>query len=283
MKDLMPRIIGALIYIIALLGGLYLRQPYWLFICTILLVVAMYEWSRMEASIDKNKITFITGLTLLIFLQFALFLTKFAYGAVWNNLAILMGIAYYAFCSLVFRKGFFERKYVPGMFIYILIPFVFLYLLGLAIPPTFLLMLFCIIWINDTFAYLGGKMYGRTKLAPRISPGKTWEGTIGGTIVSMAGAIIIAIYFKDISIGHWLVLGVIITTCASLGDLVESMFKRSLDVKDSGNFLPGHGGALGLGEHRGLPPGSDQVEPGCGLAGCSTRFPKRSCAVSCRG
>lgn len=245
MKDLMPRIIGALIYIIALLGGLYLRQPYWLFICTILLVVAMYEWSRMEASIDKNKITFITGLTLFIFLQFALFLTKFAYGAVWNNLAILMGIAYYAFCSLVFRKGFFERKYVPGMFIYILIPFVFLYLLGLAIPPTFLLMLFCIIWINDTFAYLGGKMYGRTKLAPRISPGKTWEGTITGIFVAGIASYLASRYLLDM-VQHaiWFSIGILVAIFGNMGDLFESRVKRRHNIKDTGTFLPGHGGIL---------------------------------------
>ena len=245
MNDLLPRIFGALIYIIALLGGLYFRQPYWLFICTLLMVIAMYEWSSLKIIDHKNKIILTTGLTLLIFLQFALFLANMAYGAAWNNIAILLGIAYYLFCALVFRREVFHRKFTPGLFLYILIPFVFLYMLGLAIPPTYLLMLFCIIWTNDTFAYLGGKVLGRTKLAPAISPGKTWEGTISGILAAGIASYIAARYLLDMEqYSIWFSIGVLVAIFGNLGDLFESKIKRKHNKKDSGTLLPGHGGVL---------------------------------------
>src|SRR5690606_19384025 len=130
--------------------------------------------------------------------------------------------AYYFFCALVFRKEFFHRKSIPGLFLYILIPFIFLYILGLAIPPTFLLLLFCIIWINDTFAYLGGSMYGRTKLAPSISPGKTWEGTISGIIAAGLAAYVAARYLLDMEqYAIWFSIGMIVAIFGNLGDLFE--------------------------------------------------------------
>ncbi len=248
MKDLFPRILGALIYIIALLGGLYFRQPYWWFICTILLMVTMYEWMRLDTPHHSNKNTRLylpSALVLFIFIQFSFFMADRAYGPVWNNIVILLGIAYYFFCALVFRKEFFHRKSIPGLFLYILIPFIFLYILGLAIPPTFLLLLFCIIWINDTFAYLGGSMYGRTKLAPSISPGKTWEGTISGIIAAGLAAYVAARHLLDMEqYAIWFSIGMIVAIFGNLGDLFESKIKRKHRIKDSGNFLPGHGGAL---------------------------------------
>lgn len=245
MKDLLPRIIGALIYIIALLGGLYFRQPYWLFVCTLLFVIAMYEWSSLQQVANKNKIFLYTGLNLLLFLQFILFFASKAYGPVWNNIAILLGIAYYLFCSLVFRKHFFKRKFTPGLFLYILIPFVLLYMLGLAIPPTYLLMLFCIIWTNDTFAYLGGRMYGRTKLAPAISPGKTWEGTLTGIVFAGSTSYVFASYIFQIEeYAIWFSIGILVAIFGNLGDLFESKIKRRHKIKDSGTLLPGHGGIL---------------------------------------
>lgn len=245
MNDLLPRIVGALIYIIALLGGLYFRQPYWLFVCTLLFVFAMYEWSSMKTNMNKNKTFLLTGLCLFIFLQFTLFLATKAHGPAWNNLAILLGTTYYLFCSLVFRKEIFAQKFVPGLFIYILIPFTFLYMLGLAIPPNYLLMLFCIIWINDTFAYLGGKMFGRTKLAPRISPGKTWEGTIIGIGVAGLMSYIAARYLIEMEeYAIWFSIGIIVAIFGNVGDLFESKIKRRHGIKDSGKLLPGHGGIL---------------------------------------
>ncbi|MBY5957634.1 phosphatidate cytidylyltransferase [Membranicola marinus] len=245
MKDLLRRILGASIYILALLGGLYFRQPFWLLVCALLLIVAMYEWSRLQEKLKKNEIILFSGLILFLFLQFGLFLAELAYGPAWNNIAILLGIAFYLFCALAFRKDVFPRKFIPGSFFYILVPFLFLYILGLAIPPTFLLLLFCIIWTSDTFAYLGGKLFGRTKLIPSISPGKTWEGAISGILAAGIVALVVARYFLDLQqFSIWFSIGILVAIFGILGDLFESKIKRRHNIKDSGTLLPGHGGVL---------------------------------------
>jgi phosphatidate cytidylyltransferase len=103
---------------------------------------------------------------------------------------------------------------------------------------------FFLVWANDTFAYLVGVAIGRTKLFERISPKKTWEGTIGGVFCTQGIAYVISIYFTGFAPVHWHAVALIVSVFGTLGDLVESMFKRSLGVKDSGTILPGHGGIL---------------------------------------
>src|SRR5690625_5656189 len=130
MEDLIKRFTGSLIYVVHLLFGLYSRQHMWLFVCAFLLIVAIYEWERLSTHAHHPKKTILTSaIVLFIFLQFGLFFSKFAYGPTWNNISILSGIIYYLFCALVFRGSLFDKKYVPGAFIYILLPFIFLYLL----------------------------------------------------------------------------------------------------------------------------------------------------------
>jgi phosphatidate cytidylyltransferase len=110
--------------------------------------------------------------------------------------------------------------------------------------PHLILGFFFLVWSNDTFAYLVGRAIGKHKLFERISPKKTWEGAIGGGILTIGIGYIISIYFTEIAPLHWLVIAFIVAVTATLGDLVESMFKRSINVKDSGSILPGHGGIL---------------------------------------
>ena len=112
------------------------------------------------------------------------------------------------------------------------------------------LSIFIFLWTNDTGAYCTGSLFGKHKLFPRISPAKSWEGSIGGGILVLIVASII--YFIEsqgenlsgLNLIEWLGLGLVVVVFGTLGDLVESLLKRTLGIKDSGNILPGHGGIL---------------------------------------
>ena len=111
------------------------------------------------------------------------------------------------------------------------------------------LSVFVFLWMNDTGAYCFGSLLGKHKLFPRISPAKSWEGSIGGGIFVIIAAVIIGYIANDgaahrLSIPGWVGLGVVVAFFGTWGDLVESLFKRTLGVKDSGTILPGHGGML---------------------------------------
>lgn len=117
--------------------------------------------------------------------------------------------------------------------------------------PLLPLSTFIFLWTNDTGAYCSGSLFGKHKLFPRISPGKTWEGSIGGGILVLAVAAAIGYWCNEnatqahtLSIVEWIGLGLVITVFGTWGDLVESLFKRTIGIKDSGNVLPGHGGML---------------------------------------
>ncbi len=110
--------------------------------------------------------------------------------------------------------------------------------------PVLPMSIFFLIWTNDTFAYLTGSWLGRHKLFERISPKKTWEGSAGGALFTLILTWILSGYFPVLSTGQWLVLAAVTIVFGTLGDLIESMMKRSLMIKDSGNLIPGHGGIL---------------------------------------
>lgn len=110
--------------------------------------------------------------------------------------------------------------------------------------PMLVIPLFLLIWSNDTFAYLVGSFIGKNKMYERISPGKTWEGTIGGAILTVASSFLIYKWFGILELHDWIIISAIVAVFGTLGDLVESMLKRSVGVKDSGNIMPGHGGIL---------------------------------------
>lgn len=124
---------------------------------------------------------------------------------------------------------------------------------GYDIQYTYLMPLsvFVFLWINDAGAYCVGSLLGRHKLFPRISPGKSWEGSIGGGLLVVAAAVAIwhvttryGVNDLGLSAYEWAGLGLVVVVFGTWGDLVESLFKRTLGIKDSGNILPGHGGML---------------------------------------
>jgi phosphatidate cytidylyltransferase len=122
--------------------------------------------------------------------------------------------------------------------------------------PSLLLLLFCVVWAGDSVALYVGRSLGRHRLAPKLSPGKTWEGSLGSVAGSLLVTVLLILLAEwmarhslaglsyDGSWAHWLLLAVVLNVAAQVGDLVESALKRGANVKDSGSLLPGHGGVL---------------------------------------
>lgn len=131
--------------------------------------------------------------------------------------------------------------------IYVAVPFSLLHMLAYlddeySWQP--ILGLLLLIWAADTGAYIAGKNFGKHKLLARVSPGKTWEGWIGGTLLAVGVGYVLAMFMQDLELYQWIGVAIIVSIFGVLGDLVESLLKRSLGVKDSGTLLPGHGGIL---------------------------------------
>ena len=152
----------------------------------------------------------------------------------------------------LFRKGdkpFLNLAMIFMGFIYIGLPMILInelfynpYTIGYS--AELLIFFFMVIWLNDTGAYLVGSLIGRTKLAERISPKKTWEGLIGGLLFAFLVCGLFGRFFTDIPrFDQWVITGIIVIF-GTFGDLLESVWKRSLGIKDSGKILPGHGGWL---------------------------------------
>ena len=137
-------------------------------------------------------------------------------------------------------------------FLYVLIPFFIIQLFGMTdhdypnspFDPSHILFMFVLTWTFDTFAYLFGVRFGKTKIMPSVSPKKSWEGFVGGFIFTIISAYLTVSYFPSIELNHAIVISLFLPFTATLGDFIESHYKRQAGVKDSGNFIPGHGGML---------------------------------------
>ncbi len=166
---------------------------------------------------------------------------------VWANVFLLASI----FVIELYQRDHFPfdqiAKLIVG-YVYVIVPFALYTALGyivsgeynFEIPLGFLIL----VWANDSGAYVFGVTLGKNRLFERISPKKSWEGFFGGMIIAGISAYIISQYFQSISLQHWVVISIIIVVFGTLGDLIESMLKRSKEIKDSGSILPGHGGVL---------------------------------------
>lgn len=137
-----------------------------------------------------------------------------------------------------------QQKYIPTM-LYIIGGFIFLTRIAFSdeeFKPQIIVGVFVLIWCNDTFAYIVGKSLGKNKLLERVSPKKTIEGFFGGLIAAIIAGLIIFNVLDLYTLGIWISLGVIASVFGTIGDLVQSNYKRQAGVKDSGNLMPGHGG-----------------------------------------
>ena len=146
------------------------------------------------------------------------------------------------------RKG----KSKVYAFVYVLLPFFLIHFFGKidslnfnsVFDPSLILLMFILTWTFDTFAYLFGVRFGKTKIMPSVSPKKSWEGFAGGFVFTVIASFITTHYFLKVDNSIALAMSLFLPFTATLGDFTESYYKRQAGVKDSGNFIPGHGGML---------------------------------------
>lgn len=242
------RAITGFFFVAVMLASVFLGAYTFTLFFMALSILCVEEFYRLVSTGDvKPQKRWGLILTISIYLPLALHFFKdepLIYVLLCVPLTILIIIAE------LYRKGshpFHNIAYTIFGVLFAAIPFCFFYALAFTggtysahYPLSFLVLL----WSSDTGAYLFGMKLGKTKLFERHSPKKTWEGFFGGLITSMLAAFIISRYFHELDLIHWLAISVIIVTAGTLGDLSESMLKRSLSAKDSGTLLPGHGGLL---------------------------------------
>lgn len=244
------RAITAFFFTIVMLGSIFLGAYTFTLFYLVLSLVSLLEFFKLikTSGIRPHRNIAVIAAALIFMMtagyHFLQFETKY--------MLLMAPLIFSVFIAELYKKDkipFANISYTFVGFVYVTAPFCFFYSLGFLkdtetynyhLPLAFLLML----WASDTGAYLFGMKLGKTRLFERHSPKKTWEGFFGGMFTSVFVALLISTQFREMSGWYWAGMAVLIVGFGTLGDLVESMLKRSLNVKDSGTLLPGHGGFL---------------------------------------
>jgi len=251
MNNFIIRSITGAIYVSLIVSSILIHPLYFSIVFLALMLASLFEFYSIISSenIEPQKFS---GILISVLL--------FALSALSSFLPIssVYFLGFIPLLFIIFIIELFRNKVQPlhniaftilGI-IYVAIPLSLLVFtpntsnLNVVFNKELLLCFFILIWTNDTFAYLVGIKFGKNRLFERISPKKSWEGSIGGLVFSILAAYILSIFFTVLNVYEWVGMAIVIVVFGSLGDLVESLFKRSLSIKDSGKILPGHGGIL---------------------------------------
>lgn len=250
MQNLLIRSLSGSVYVAFILIGCLAQSFGPSILMLILGAIAIFEWQSIRPhNFQVRNYTF----SLLIFLLSAVIFNPLL--QIDPNISLLLksvlGLVISLFIllqsfnsngdpiSVLSHNGFGFIYLLPAL---ILLP-IFPNVLG-GHHPWLLVSVFILIWTSDTFAYLSGRFLGKNKLFERISPKKTWEGFIGGLLFTVLVSVILANYLEFLSTQAWVGLAILVGIGGTLGDLFESAIKRNFKVKDSGSFIPGHGGIL---------------------------------------
>ena len=248
MNETLTRLLSGVVYIVLLLFAISYSTTSFFILFGVFMVIAINEFCNL---VQISKIApFTVGIALYYFFTFGN-IDSINLVQVTLTITLLVSIKAIAFlfskeskaCSTI-DKYFYTLGYIILSFVFITkIPF------GInGYNPKIIIGIFILIWTNDTFAYVVGKSIGKNKLFERISPKKTIEGFLGGLVFSILASVLISKYFigsDSIETMYiWIGIAFIASVFGTIGDLVESKFKRIAQVKDSGNIMPGHGGVL---------------------------------------
>ncbi len=246
MNNILVRSLSGVVFILLVLGSVLIHPTAMILCLGLFAALALLEFYNFFNKDEKVAVSKAGGLFVGLSIYAGVVLSFHNLHSISLLFVLIFFLIFTLFLSEIWRKKqnpLLNLGVYASSFIYVVIPFLIMILIAFQFSQTFLAILFVLIWTNDTFAYLSGRFFGKNKLFPRISPNKTWEGTIGGSLWTMLMAVGIT-YFVDQDYLFWIVAALLISVSSNLGDLLESLFKRTVDVKDSGNIMPGHGGIL---------------------------------------
>lgn len=254
MKNLIIRALTGIIFVVVLISAIYIHPIFFLILFCIITGLTLWEFGGLVKHYENANLqrtvnvlggvylfiaTFVyaNGLTDgKIFLPYLLFIMLTMIAELYykapnpiNNWAFTLFAQVYCAGSFSILNFIGAEPGTPGVMSY---------------TPLFIMAIFIFVWLDDTGAYLVGSLIGKHKLFERISPKKSWEGFFGGLILSLASSQAFAWFAPEINRMNWLGLAATVVLFGTWGDLIESLLKRILGVKDSGNALPGHGGML---------------------------------------
>lgn len=259
MKNFWIRTASAIVYVILFLGSMYsgmlLDNPvvgnfifgFFLLFVTIGCSYEFFRMVRLQGACPSEWLGYFYAILPLLLVMFVPLMGLQGFTMMLTAFTIFPALFAFAAILQLWHHGnqpFRDAAYTLLPLLYIALPLSLMMAVQESYGAHLLFLLVALVWVNDSGAYIGGSLFGKHKMWERHSPGKTWEGTAFGMTVAILAAVFIGPLLTDIAWYHWLALGIICSVVDTLGDLVESMLKRSIGVKDSGNIMPGHGGFL---------------------------------------
>jgi len=249
MSNFVKRALSGTLFVVLLVGSILWNQYSFGILFALISCFAIHEFHKLT-NLDKNvsvNKAFAIGGALVIFASSFLY---YAFDIFSTNIFLI----YALYLAVVFVAELYRKQaqpihnwayFVLGQ-IYIALPFALLnfILFSWGWQPLILLAVFVCIWVNDTGAYIVGVNFGKHRLFERISPKKSWEGFFGGAIFTLIPAYVFSLFIPELTLWQWIIFAQIIVFFGTFGDLIESLMKRTLNVKDSGDIIPGHGGLL---------------------------------------
>ncbi len=249
MKNLITRTLTGTAFVVCITASLLYSPLSFTLFFLLIEVLSLLEFYKMVKKQSKPQIILgtLTGAYI--------FVSTFLWHYSKTNLGIYLSSFIIVLIMSIFITELYRKHKRPLLnvgvtllgLVYIALPFSLLnhlvYIYG-HYQGALVLGIFILMWTFDTGAYLSGMSFGKHRLFERVSPKKSWEGFFGGMILTFVAAFIMQKYFNQLYNYEWYAVALIISVFGTMGDLVESLFKRSLDIKDSGKILPGHGGIL---------------------------------------
>lgn len=241
MAETTKRVLTGMAYIGLLVASIMGAKDFFAWLFFVFMLIAAYEFSYM---LKANLVS-----TMATALIFGGILTAVRPSVVLTSMYVLcvvflthLAVQMYRNVPYTYNSSIF--KYLHIIF-YIVVPFASIIALNIQVDNyQVMLCYFIIIWVNDSFAYIFGRRFGKRKLFEKVSPKKTIEGFVGGLIMAILTGGLLYIWHQSYSVVYWIFIAAFIAIVGTIGDLVESKFKRQANIKDSGTIMPGHGGIL---------------------------------------